>query len=84
MTKIPISANIYLDTNWCFYFRKNEKGVTMKKIFSNVKKEMKKVKWPTKKDMLKYSVATISIIVFFCLFFVASDLIIMGIKELMK
>ncbi len=56
----------------------------MKKIFSNVKKEMKKVKWPSKKDMVKYSVATLSIIVFFCLFFVASDLIIMGIKELMK
>ena len=53
-------------------------------IFSNVKKEMKKVKWPTKKDMIKYSIATLSIIAFFCLFFVASDLIIMGIKELMK
>ena len=56
----------------------------MKNIFKNVKKEMKKIKWPTKKDMVKYSVATISIIVFFCLFFVASDLVIMGIKELMK
>ena len=56
----------------------------MKKVLSNVKKEMKKVKWPTRKDMIKYSIATLSIIVFFCLFFVASDLIIMGVKELMK
>ena len=56
----------------------------MKKIFSNVKKEMKKVKWPTRKDMVKYSIATLSIILFFCLFFVASDLIIMALKELMK
>ena len=56
----------------------------MKKVLSNVRKEMKKVKWPTKKDMIKYSVATLSIILFFCIFFVASDLIIMGIKELMK
>ena len=55
-----------------------------KKFFSNVHKEMKKVKWPTKKDMIKYSIATLSIIVFFCVFFIASDLIIMGIKELMK
>lgn len=56
----------------------------MKKVLSNVRKEMKKVKWPTRKDMVKYSIATISIIVFFCLFFITSDLIIMGVKELMK
>ena len=56
----------------------------MKKVLSNVKKEMKKVKWPTKKDMVKYSIATLSIILFFCLFFIASDLIIMALKELMK
>ena len=56
----------------------------MKKILSNVRKEMKKVKWPTKKDMIKYSIATLSIILFFFVFFTASDLIIMGIKELMK
>lgn len=56
----------------------------MKKIFKNVKQEMKKIKWPSRKDMIKYSIATLTIILFFCLFFVASDLIIMGIKELMK
>lgn len=56
----------------------------MKNLFKNVKKEMKKVKWPTKKDMIKYSIATIAIIVFFGLFFTASDLIITGIKELKK
>lgn len=56
----------------------------MKNLFTNVKKEMKKVKWPTKKDMIKYSIATITIIIFFGLFFTASDLIITGIKELMK
>lgn len=56
----------------------------MKKILSNVRKEMKKVKWPSKKDMIKYSIATLSIILFFGLFFTASDLVIAGIKELMK
>ena len=56
----------------------------MKNFFGNVKKEMKKVKWPTKKDMIKYSIATLAIILFFCVFFVGSDLIISGIKELMK
>jgi preprotein translocase subunit SecE len=32
--------------------------------FQEVKKEVSKVKWPSKKDMIKYSVATISFIVF--------------------
>lgn len=56
----------------------------MKKFFKNVKQEIKKIKWPSKKDMVKYSVATLSIILFFCAFFTASDIIISGIKELMK
>lgn len=53
-------------------------------LLTNVRKEMKKVKWPNKKDMVKYSVATLAIILFFSVFFTASDLIIAGIKELMK
>lgn len=56
----------------------------MKKFFKNIKQELKKVKWPNKKDMLKYSIATLAIILFFFVFFTASDLIIMGLKELMK
>ena len=38
-------------------------------FFNGVKDETKKVHWTTKKDMLKYSVATIAFIVFFALFF---------------
>ena len=56
----------------------------MKKFFKNLKQELKKVKWPNRTDMIKYSIATLSIILFFFVFFTASDLIIMGIKELMK
>ena len=40
----------------------------MKKIvrfFTGVKKELKKVRWPKKKEMVVYSVATICIIFFF-------------------
>ena len=66
-----------------FILGKN-KGVYMKKFFKNLKQELKKVKWPNRKDMIKYSIATLSIILFFFVFFTASDLIIMGIKELMK
>ena len=57
----------------------------MKKIRNfliDVKHELKKVKWPSKKNMILYSVATISFIVFFALFFTMSDVILAGIKEL--
>lgn len=52
------------------------------KFFASVKKEMAKVKWPNKEDMITYSVATISFIVFFGLFYSLTDLIISGIKML--
>ena len=48
----------------------------MKKVarfFVNVKKEMKKVRWPKKKEMIKFSTATIIVICFFKLFFSACD-----------
>lgn len=47
----------------------------MKKILKflhGVKKEMKKVRWPNKKEMITYSLATLSFIVVFALFFAAS------------
>ena len=50
------------------------------KFFASVKKEMKKVRWLTKKEMVKYSVAVLTIMKFFGLFFVASDLIIGFVK----
>lgn len=48
----------------------------MKKLarfFVGVRKELKKVRWPKKKEMIKYSVSTICIIVFFMLFFTGID-----------
>jgi len=39
----------------------------------SVKKEMKKVRWPKKKEMIKFSVATISVLCFFMLFFTGID-----------
>ena len=52
------------------------------KFFASVKKEMKKVRWLTKKEMVKYSVAVLTIMIFFGLFFVASDLMIGFVKVL--
>lgn len=46
------------------------------RFFVSVKKEMKKVRWPKKKEMITFSVSTIIIICFFMLFFSVSDGII--------
>lgn len=43
------------------------------RFFVSVKKEMKKVRWPKKGEMIKFSTASIAIICFFMLFFSAVD-----------
>lgn len=50
--------------------------VFLKDFFESVIKEAKKVIWPTKKNLFKYSMVTILFMVFICLFFVGTDLII--------
>ena len=63
--------------------KKNKKVKKHSKIytfFKEVKSEMAKVKWPSKKDMVKYSIATIVFVIFFALFFYAIDLIIALLK----
>ena len=52
------------------------------KFLASVKKEMAKVKWPNKKDMITYSVATLSFILFFMAFYTITDLVVSGIKML--
>ena len=54
----------------------------VKKFFSEVKKELAKVRWPNKKDMVKYSVATIVFVIFFAGFFYAIDLLMALVKTL--
>ena len=52
------------------------------KFFSEVKKELGRVKWPNKKDMVKYSIATITFVIFFAVFFYLIDLMVAFIKTL--
>ncbi len=55
----------------------------MKKVLNflkEVKKEMKKVRWPNKKEMFSYSIATISFVLIFALFFVLTDIILATLK----
>ncbi len=67
---------------------KNTKKIAKKEkvkkemFLTGVKKEMGKVRWPLKKEMIKYSIATLSFIIFFGLFFTLGDLIIAGFKML--
>ena len=51
----------------------------MKKIidyFKSVKNEMSRIRWTSKKELVKYSVSTIAFMVFFGIFFYAIDLIV--------
>ena len=56
--------------------------VFLKDFFADVKKEGKKVVWTSKKNLIKYSVATLVFMIFICLFFVATDFIIAGLTKL--
>ena len=44
---------------------------TKKSYIEEVQDEMKKVKWPTKKEMVKYTISTLAFIILFALFFLA-------------
>ena len=56
------------------------KKTEKKHFFKDVKNELKKVRWPLKKEMITYSVATLVFMLILGLFFVATDLIIAGIR----
>ena len=60
--------------------KKNKKSLIakLKEFFTGVKEERKKVIWTSKKNLVKYSIATL---LFICLFFVATDLVIAGITK---
>ncbi len=49
-----------------------------------VKSETEKIHWPNKKDMIKYSIATIIFIIFFGVFFYSIDTIFTFLKSLVK
>mgnify|MGYP000566767815 FL=1 len=44
--------------------------------FRGVKKEAARIKWTSKKDLLKYSVSTISFMIFFGVFFYLIDMLV--------
>lgn len=44
--------------------------------FKGVRKEISRVKWTSKKDLLKYSISTIVFMAFFGVFFYVIDLLV--------
>ena len=64
---------------------KKEKGPGVFKsiggFFKGVGSEMSKVVWPTKRDMVKYSIATIVFILFFALYFFGIESLWMWLKS---
>lgn len=57
----------------------------MKKIkafFKGIKKEAKMVRWPNAKDMLKYSLMVLALMLFFGLYFYLLDVLFTFLKGL--
>ncbi|KSU57410.1 preprotein translocase subunit SecE [[Bacillus] enclensis] len=53
----------------------------MVNFFRNVASEMRKVSWPKRKELTRYTITVITTVVFVALFFAVIDL---GISELMR
>ena len=64
----------------------NKNGIWAKTVlfFKGVKSEWKRVKWPSKKEMIKYSVATIILIVGCSVFFYVIDVLLAFLHSLGK
>ena len=62
--------------------KKDVKTVKKDSLFVQIKKEMKKVHFPSKKDMVKYSIATISFVIFFGVYFYLIQLAMAFIKSI--
>ena len=61
---------------------KKQKKEKKELFITKVRKEMKKVRWPKKKEMIKYSGAVLICIILLSLFFVLSDILITSVKTI--
>ena len=72
-TKKKVSKNVK---------KENKKKEKKESLFKQIKKEMSKVHFPSKKDMVKYSIATIVFVIFFAGYFYLIELVMAFIKSL--
>lgn len=54
------------------------------KFFRNVNEEMRKVRWPNKKELTKYTVTVVTTLVAFTIFFALVDLGISALINLIQ
>lgn len=54
----------------------------MKEFFTGVKRELVRIRWPKRDEMVKYSIATITFIIFLMLVFSSIDLIVYFIRSI--
>jgi len=57
---------------------------TIGKYFRGVGKEIKRIKWTSGKELVKYSIATIVFVVFFGIYFYGIDWIALLVRSLAK
>lgn len=56
----------------------------MKKVvdyFKGVKKEISRIKWTNRKDLIKYSISTVVFVLFFGVFFYVIDLLVAVLRS---
>jgi preprotein translocase subunit SecE len=63
---------------------KKTNKVVKKSYGEEVKAELKKVKWPSKEEMVKYSIAVIAFIIIFGLYFYGLDALFAWLSSLVK
>jgi len=61
-----------------------KKNNTKKSYIQEIKTELKKVKWPTKEEMIKYSIAVLVFILIFGLYFYGVDALFAWLSSLVK
>ncbi len=67
--------------------KKEKKSNVFKAIgryFRGIGKEIKRIKWTSGKDLLRYSVAAVSFVIFFGLYFYGIDWIALLVRSLAK
>lgn len=54
----------------------------IKNYFSGVKKEIGRIRWTKPKDLAKYTVSTLSFMIFFGVFFTVIDLVVTVLRSI--
>lgn len=62
--------------------KKSKKSVNKEGLFKGIKKELKLVKWPAAKDIVKYTIATVVFCIILVLFFELLNMILALVKGL--